>query len=324
MLLSVIVPIYNVEAYLEECLAPLCALNGDECEILLVDDCGQDGSLAIAQAFAESMENFRLIRREKNGGLSAARNTGLEIAQGEYVYFLDSDDIPNAQALMEVTRVAQFQHLDVAKARYVCYDDETGKKTPGVAVEKTPIMAGWALFAQECRKGVYEPMVWQCVYRRGYLQEQRLRMSEGCLYEDELFSAPAIIGAAAARVFDETILTYRQREGSIMKSFTRSGDWCVYYMRVCIALSGYARSVFNKEAKAALKKRIGQIAVSIVKNVAGYGLTGDVEREVMDYAREYKKDIAKFAIDSGDPLVIAQGWLLRLSPDLFLKIYRRA
>ncbi len=324
MLLSVIVPIYNVEAYLEACLAPLCELDAKDCEVLLVDDCGQDNSIAIAKAFADSMENFRLIRREKNGGLSAARNTGFDEAKGEYVYFLDSDDIPNAQAIMEITRVAQYQKLDVAKARFVYYDDETGKRTPGAPVEKTAIMAGWALFAQECKKGIYEPMVWQCVYRRAYLLEKRLRMSESCLYEDEMFSAPAIIDALAVRVFDEVILSYRQREGSIMKSFARSGDWCAHYMRVCMTLNGFARSVINPQAKAALKKRVGQIALSIVKNVAGYHLEGAAEEAVMDYAREFKKDIARFAIDSGDPVVCAQGWLLRLSPDLFLKLYRRA
>ena len=324
MLLSVIVPIYNVEAYLEECLAPLCELDSQDCEVLLVDDCGQDGSLAIAKAFEDSMENFRLIRREKNGGLSAARNTGLDAAQGEYVYFLDSDDIPNVQALMQVTRVAQFQKLDVAKARFVYYNDETGERTPGAPVEKTGVMAGWALFAQECKKGVYEPMVWQCVYRRAYLEEKRLRMNEGCLYEDEMFSAPAIIGAMNVRVFEETILSYRQREGSIMKSFARSGDWCVHYMRVCMTLGSFARSVIHPQAKAALKKRVGQIALSIVKNVAGYRLEGEVADAVMQYAREYKKEISDFAIGSGDPVVLAQGWLLRLSPDLFLKLYRRA
>ena len=92
MLLSVVIPFYQVEAYIGECLE--CAAQLQDCEVLLVDDCVTDGSARIAADWCARMPHFRLLRREKNGGLSAARNTGLVAARGEYVYFLDSDDLP--------------------------------------------------------------------------------------------------------------------------------------------------------------------------------------------------------------------------------------
>ena len=92
MLLSVIIPFYHVEAYIDACLARVARMPEGECEVLLVDDCGSDGSAAIASAYAQQHTNFRVIRREKNGGLSAARNTGFCEAKGEYVYFLDSKE----------------------------------------------------------------------------------------------------------------------------------------------------------------------------------------------------------------------------------------
>lgn len=95
------------------------------CRILLIDDCGRDASAAIAADYSAAHPNARVIRRAQNGGLSAARNTGLDAAQGEYVYFLDSDDVPRADALWHLTQAAKEKWLDVAKARFRFLDDDT-------------------------------------------------------------------------------------------------------------------------------------------------------------------------------------------------------
>lgn len=102
MRISIIIPVYNVELYVEECLQSVAnqtMTEGIEC--IIVDDRGQDNSAAIAKQYIDSYKGdirFTFIQREKNGGLSAARNTGIEAATGEYVYFLDSDDylVPSA------------------------------------------------------------------------------------------------------------------------------------------------------------------------------------------------------------------------------------
>ena len=104
--ISIIIPVYNVEQYIEECLQSVAnqtMTEGIEC--IIVDDCGPDNSAAIAKHFIDSYHGdirFTFIQREKNGGLSAARNTGIESATGEYVYFLDSDDtiLPECMELM--------------------------------------------------------------------------------------------------------------------------------------------------------------------------------------------------------------------------------
>ena len=83
MQLSVVIPFYQVEKYIGACLDALAALPAEESEILLVDDCGRDGSAAIAAAYCAAHPNARVIRRAQNGGLSAARNTGLDAAQGD-------------------------------------------------------------------------------------------------------------------------------------------------------------------------------------------------------------------------------------------------
>lgn len=106
MKISIIVPMYQVEQYLAICLKSITdqtMTDGVEC--ILVDDCGSDRSLFIAKNFIEHYQGnvlFRIVEREKNGGLSAARNSGIDVASGEYVYFLDSDDeiTPNCLEIM--------------------------------------------------------------------------------------------------------------------------------------------------------------------------------------------------------------------------------
>ena len=323
MLLSVVIPFYQVEKYIGDCLTLAAQLPAQDCEILLVDDCGCDGSAAIAADFCARHANMRVIRRERNGGLSAARNTGLAQAQGEYVYFLDSDDLPRPQALMAVACAARDMRLDVGKARFAYFDDETGKETPGPAIERTDVMPGGTLFAGQCRAGLYEPMVWQCVYRRAFLTENGLAMAEGLLFEDELFQAPALLRAQRAAAFEMDILCYRQRAGSIMGSFARSSRWCASYLEVCRRLSALADTLPAGEAKAALQKRVGQIALSVVKNIPAYHLPEAVAGEAMAFAGAHREELSGYALRSGDALVAAQGLLLRMSPGVFIKLYTR-
>jgi glycosyltransferase involved in cell wall biosynthesis len=116
--LSIIVPVYNVEKYIERCLLSL--LNQDipksEYEIIVVNDGTPDNSADIAQSIADKNENIIVVHRE-NGGLSAARNTGMEHAHGEYVMFVDSDDYLMPNVLASMVDTATTQGLDILEAR---------------------------------------------------------------------------------------------------------------------------------------------------------------------------------------------------------------
>lgn len=324
MLLSVIIPFYHVEAYIGACLEGLRALPQEECEVLLVDDCGTDGSAAIAQAFVSEHPNARLLRRKANGGLSAARNTGMAAARGEYLCFIDSDDLPEAEALVALAREARRRRLDVIKGRFTYFMDESGERLPGPAIPETETMPGGELFARECEQGVYEPMVWQCLYRRAYLEEIGLTMAEGLLFEDELFQAPALLQAGRAAASERILLGYRQRGGSIMSSSFRTGDrWYPCYLEICRRLSAFAGTLPEGSARRALERRVGQLAVSVVKNIHGYGIPEERAARVMAFAKEHRRELAGYALRAQDALVRAQGALLGISPRLFAWCYRR-
>ena len=320
MLLSVIVPFYGVEAYLPACLDGLSVLPEDFAEILLVDDCGTDGSLRIAEAWTSNRSNARILKRERNGGLSAARNTGFQAAAGEYVWFLDSDDIPEPEALMDVVRRAGEERLDVAKARFRFLDDETGALSDGPAIPDSGTVSGPELFAAECRENLYEPMVWQCLYRREFLLEQGLFMAEGMLFEDELFQTPALLSAARAASFEDCILRYRQREGSIMRGFAKSADWCRHYLEICRRLSRLAAET-SGQAGLALIRRVAAIAVSLGRNIVAYGLCGEVRERATAFFRENCVEIASYAQAAPEWTRRMEGRLIRFAPDAYLRLY---
>lgn len=121
---SIIIPIYHVEPYIKECLqsvADQTMTDGVEC--ILVDDCGKDNSASIAKHFIDSYHGniqFRFVQREKNGGLSAARNSGMKEASGKYVYFLDSDDFLIPEAIESLLVLAEkYADVDLMPALYI-------------------------------------------------------------------------------------------------------------------------------------------------------------------------------------------------------------
>lgn len=321
MLLSIIIPFYNVEAYIGACLERVSRLPQEICEVLLVDDCGQDRSAEIAAEYCQKYPHFHIIQREKNGGLSAARNTGMAQARGEYLYFLDSDDLPEPHALLTLASAARDQQLDVAKARFCYYDDETGRTSAGPLLPAMGPLPGADLFAAQCRRGLYEPMVWQCVFRRSFLLETSLAMPEGLLFEDELFQAPALLKARRAASFEQVILLYRQREGSIMASFAKSSRWCSSYLEVCRRLHALAASLAPGRARRALDRRVGQIALSVAKNIPAYHLPAPVASQARAFVHAHRRELASYALQSGDLPVAAQGLLLNLSPAFFMACY---
>lgn len=132
MKISIIIPIYNVEPYIEECLQSVAnqtMTDGVEC--ILIDDCGSDNSVAIAESFVKSYKGnikFSIIHHDKNSGLSAARNTGIKAAKGEYLYFLDSDDTitPDCMELM-YSFIQKYGKVDLVQGSF--YETEEEKAT---------------------------------------------------------------------------------------------------------------------------------------------------------------------------------------------------
>lgn len=206
---SIIIPVYNVESYLRECLDSVLGQTFTDWEAICVNDGSTDGSAAILDDYARRDKRF-LIIAQPNGGLSAARNTGLAAATGEYMLFLDSDD------WMEPTMLKQLAHHcnSTDMLCFACRRTDNGASDP----LQTEQAAGWDYYNRHAleRREVAFVCVWQRCYRRSFLIENNLCFHEGILHEDNEFTPRACLKAKKVTVIPDVLYNYRVRPGSIM------------------------------------------------------------------------------------------------------------
>lgn len=209
MKFSIVVPVYNVEAYLDNCLASLQAQDFADFEVICVNDGSTDRSREILSAWASKMPQIRLIDRE-NGGLSAARNTGLAAATGDYVVFVDSDDWVESSML---SRLAE-ETRDEDMLCFACRKSDNGA-TDDFVPEQTD---GWNYYNRHAIEHHEVPFVcvWQRCYRREFLMENNLHFRESILHEDNEFTPRACLKATSIKVIPDVLYNYRVRPGSIM------------------------------------------------------------------------------------------------------------
>ncbi|MFI5986029.1 CDP-glycerol glycerophosphotransferase family protein [Streptomyces sp. NPDC051555] len=221
--LSIVVPVYNVELYLDECLESLAAQTFGDFEVIMVDDGSTDTSAVIAKAFAARDGRFRLVMQE-NAGLGAARNAGARhLSEGsEYLAFVDSDDtLPaNAYQLMVDTldeTGSDFVGGNVLRFRSVGMNQSWGHKAP---FAKTRLKTHISKFAPL----VTDRTAWNKVYRRTFWDEHGFQYPEGILYEDAPVSIPAHYFAASVDVLSDVVYHWRVRETGERSITQRSTD----------------------------------------------------------------------------------------------------
>lgn len=222
---SVIVPIYNVENYLRDCLVSLEKQTLNNIEVILVNDGSTDESEKVAKEFVERNDNFFLVNRD-NGGLSAARNTGLDLASGEYIYFLDSDDFISDNALEMLYNKAKLYDLDQIRFSAYIFEDGTndyqwvGNSQSGYKYtgDYPDIMTGVDFYKYSIKKKNYYPSSCLIFTKKDVINNNNLRFLEGILHEDNLFNFELTIKCAKVSLINEPLYYRRYRKGSIMTS----------------------------------------------------------------------------------------------------------
>ena len=215
--ISVIVPVYNVESYIEKCLITVKLQTFKDFECICVDDCGNDNSMALVQKFVDNDPRFKIIRHEKNRGLSAARNTGIDNAQGEYIICVDSDDwIDNT--LFEFV-VNAFENHDVDSVWYnarVVFE----KNNTFTTIFNPQVFEFEEGYLNIIPKNInhFPDFAWNKVYRKSTLDKYKLRYCEGLFFEDSEFYIKSFTNFSRVYYTRKPMYNYRQREDSIVSS----------------------------------------------------------------------------------------------------------
>lgn len=216
--ISVVVPVYNVEPYIAECLESIANQTLDDIEIICVDDCGADGSMKIVEMFAEKDRRFRVVRHERNRGLGAGRNSGIVAASGKYISFVDSDDWIEPRKLeLEYAAIVGEKYPVVWSGYYSCDVTGTNLQSRGCLLGDSAASAvrGEITVGNE-DIGKYLVTAWNKLYSLDFIRSNRLAFPEDVHYEDMPFYFACWCLSPTVYVIDEPLYGYRQRSDSIM------------------------------------------------------------------------------------------------------------
>lgn len=200
---SIIIPVYNAEQYLKKCLDSVCRQTLKDIEVICVNDCSSDNSLVILQEYAVRYPQLRIVNHIENGGESRARNTGIEAATGEYLGFVDNDDVVDMNFYEKLYDRACETGADIVKGRVVMVGtnkvEYISKLNVGIKDNKWEFYYEW----------------WSAIFRRSMIKENKLSLPEGYVFGgDSHFLHYAVSNANKVEVVDDVFYHWLRRENS--------------------------------------------------------------------------------------------------------------
>lgn len=268
--LSIIVPIYNVEQYLRKCVDSLLLQDYYDYEIILVDDGSSDNCPTISDQYAAIHNNIHVLHRE-NGGLSAARNSGIEMAQGQYIMFVDSDDyiVPNvlcalmAQVAREQLDVLHFDYQNVRINSTGQYEVFQPYKFPQPVDNRTDIVSG--------ERYLNERMGYNC-YASHFVIKREVTgtFMPGIHFEDTEWLPRMMLAAKRVNATTMVVYNYFWREGSITHTQGNAAKVRKNVEDVFTVIEHYNRYIAQYSNSQWLKQMRSSMVVSVLADVARY------------------------------------------------------
>lgn len=228
---SVIIPVYNVENYLRQCLDSVVNQTLREIEIICVNDSSTDGSLAILEEYAQKDDRIQVIT-QPNAGAGAARNRGMDLAKGEYLSFLDSDDFFEPAMLEKAYNLAEQNRADFVVYKSDQYHTEENKFVPvSWAVREQEIPPYPVFNYRQLTDNVFKVFVgwaWDKLFSREFVKKHQLRYQEQRTSNDMLFVFSAIVLAQRISLLPE-VLVHQRRDSKDSLSKTRENSWWCFH-----------------------------------------------------------------------------------------------
>lgn len=321
--ISVIVPVYNVENYILKCLKSIVNQSYRNFELIIVDDRGTDKSIQIAEQYLSTTKiNYEIITRDQNGGLSAARNSGIEIAKGEYLSFIDSDDYVEPIFLEKMYEaVVSSSDIDIV----VCgmrgvYQNPTIKSLSIYPPDrKEPIKQKEALTL--LLQGKYLCYFCRQLFRRSLFE--KLRFPIGLPYEDVLTLPRILLNVRKVIFIPDILYNYFQRPGSITKKFDSS------VLRVWSEIEEIKTTVKDCEIFSPIEfdKYYNMyehcLFHTIGSHISTYSMNYSVVKPILlDYRRKIKLQTVQYILT--DNKIIGAGLLiLKISPKIYYNVCKK-
>jgi glycosyltransferase len=220
MLFSIIIPVYNVEKYLNQCIDSVLAQEFTDYEVILVDDGSTDGSSAICDEYVQKYNQIKVIHKT-NGGLSDARNFGIKEAQGDYLIFLDSDDFWNgATILYEINKIIKKENPDLIITGYTLYFSEHNKK---LSTDFSLVKELTTDFIKDSyylvNNNIYEFLACNKIVKRNIIINNNIFFPKGKFSEDMPWNYKLVDYIKRYALYRSNFYYYRQnREGQITRS----------------------------------------------------------------------------------------------------------
>lgn len=294
-LISVIVPVYKVEAYLPACVDSILSQTFSDFELILVDDGSPDACGAMCDGYARENSRIHVIHQE-NGGLSAARNAGLDIAKGKYVTFVDSDDVIMRDYLRELYLAITKNDAEVACCKFQNFEDDKPDVESAKSISKVHVKV---MTGHDAVLSIYNATGEVNVNAYGKLFMMILfcgkRFPVGKLHEDQALIPIVLCEAEAVVATDVYGYFYRQRPGSIMqKAFSQKRFDNLEGIDGCI---NYFRKKKDNELVAAAKKARKRVNALLVIDAYSSGVRGLIPKQysltklrAMIYCHKYASD----------------------------------
>lgn len=217
MKFSIIVPVYNVEAFLPKCLDSILSQDYDNFEVLLINDQSPDNSQDIIDQYCKLDHRIIPVNHATNKGLGGARNTGISISSGDYIIFLDSDDWISEQTLSVIFKNATDINFDIIKFGFTEVYEDYSVESP--ALKKMKHSNGWHLIKEERQEKIFSPICWRSAYRKDFVSGNDIEFPEKLHFEDFSFTLKTHFCAKNILCIPEHLYFYRKdREGSIMNT----------------------------------------------------------------------------------------------------------
>lgn len=264
--ISIIIPVYNVETYLRQCLDSVFGQAFTEFEVICIDDCSTDNSLKILHEYKEADARLKILEFKENKGSSIARNKGMEMATGKYIYFLDSDDWIMPDALQKMWEKAEEYSTDVVLFNSCIYKEEDGLSSlsfnwnMGNLYET--VMTGQEAFDRIIEKNVWSSAVWRQFWRKDFFIENQIKFENIQKVEDWIFSTISVLSAEKVVFLDMILHSYRLHSQS--KSYGHDTEMLKGYSSNYIFMLAFWMShTFSEKTNHSIKLHMDRLVRSI-------------------------------------------------------------